>query len=201
MDDRGPAMELDHGRMVHILSPSPDEMQIKYLYPGCARICRFGGRVNAPGNEIYSVLQHCCFVLWLVRKLHPNDYRAQLWALVHDLIECITGDMISPMKQAMEMIAPGAFKGVEAGLEAAMIAGMDVGFSESDFHRVKQADMLAVVTEKEWFTDHILPWPDLPDPLTRNEVPARFQAWWTPRNALAEWTYEYTLLKAKGNTI
>lgn len=74
--------------MVHILSPSIEEIKIEDIAHSLSNICRWNGHTN----EFYSVAQHSIFVS---EQCNPDN---ALWGLLHDATEAYIGDMVRPLK-------------------------------------------------------------------------------------------------------
>lgn len=88
------------GKRFYLADPQPEAMNMEDIIFSLSRICRYGGHIHPRyADEIYSVLQHCVYVLWIMRKLYPNNPHAYLWALLHDATEAWYGDIVSPLKR------------------------------------------------------------------------------------------------------
>lgn len=86
------------GRMVSLLSPRPQDVQIDDIAHALSKICRFGG--HTPYHM--SVAQHSVLVSRLVQP------ELALLALLHDSTEAYVGDVVSPLKHNL-----AAFEEVE----------------------------------------------------------------------------------------
>lgn len=111
--------------------PHIDGIDIEDIAHGLAYQCRFNGQTSA----FYSVAQHSLMVASL---LPPELGRA---ALLHDAAEAYLGDMVKPLK----LLLPD-FNRIEAAVTDQIAAAFGVDFS--DYARIKQADLVALATEK-----------------------------------------------------
>lgn len=75
-----------------LLAPTSEMVDIKDIAHSLARICRYTGHVIP---NTYTVAEHSI----LVASLLPQHLKFQ--GLMHDAGECYTGDISSPMKQAL----------------------------------------------------------------------------------------------------
>lgn len=99
-----------------------------------SNICRFNGHCA----EFYSVAQHSVHVASLVQ-----DERLRFPALLHDACEAYTGDIVTPFKRMFS-----ALRFIEARLEAQVFEHFGVEVSDEDKALIKQADLVALATEK-----------------------------------------------------
>ena len=151
--------------------PRIDGIDIEDIAHGLAYQCRFNGQTRA----FYSVAQHSLMVASLLpQPLH----RA---ALLHDAAEAYLGDMVKPLK----LLLPD-FSRIEAGVTDLIAAAFGVDFSDHD--RIKQADLVALATEKRdlmpnsaepWsYLAGIAPLPESIDPWPPHVAKTAFlQAW------------------------
>src|ERR1700735_2189658 len=100
------------GRRLHLMHPSPLDVEIADIAHGLARVARWNGQTKGP--EIFSVAQHsllveALFAAWDIAS--PSE--ARLAALLHDAPEYVIGDMIAPFKAAVG----SDYKRVEARLQ------------------------------------------------------------------------------------
>jgi uncharacterized protein len=113
------------------LEPRIDDVAIEDIAHGLAYQCRFNGQTRL----FYSVAQHSLIVCSLV----PNELK--LAALLHDAAEAYLGDMVKPLK----VLLP-AFSEIEDNVSR--IIGERFGVDLDHHPLVKQADMVALITEK-----------------------------------------------------
>ena len=92
------------GRVVSILDPTPDMVDIHDIAHALSMTCRFGGHCR----DFYSVAEHSMLVLNLAQNQVANDPSSYqiMWKdfqaiLLHDAAEAYVGDLISPIKREM----------------------------------------------------------------------------------------------------
>jgi uncharacterized protein len=120
------------GRLVHPMSPSPDEIDIHDIARSLANICRFLGHAR----RLYSVAQHSVLVSQLVP---PAD---ALWGLLHDASEAYLCDLPAPLKRLPEM----EFYRIAEDRMLACVA-MKFGLAPEMPASVKHADRVMLATE------------------------------------------------------
>lgn len=125
------------GNRFYPLEPRIDRVAIEDIAHGLAYQCRFNGQTC----EFYSVAQHSLVVASLVAP------RLQLAALLHDAAEAYVGDMVKPLK----VLLP-EFAGIEEKVSAIIAATFGIDFS--DYRPIKQADLVALATEKRDLMPH-----------------------------------------------
>ncbi len=125
------------GNRFYPLEPRIDRVAIEDIAHGLAYQCRFNGQTC----EFYSVAQHSLVVASLV----PPALR--LAALLHDAAEAYVGDMVKPLK----VLLP-EFAGIEEKVSAIIAATFGIDFS--DYGPIKQADLVALATEKRDLMPH-----------------------------------------------
>lgn len=119
------------GHRFYPMAPSIADVAIEDIAHGLAFQCRFNGQTQ----DFYSVAQHSLMVSSLVPQ------RLALAALLHDAAEAYLGDMVKPLK--------GLFPDFSRIEEAVMsIIGNRFGVVEFDDRQIKQADLIALATEK-----------------------------------------------------
>jgi uncharacterized protein len=82
------------GRMVDLLRPDPEQIELIDIAHALARITRFTGH----GDQCFKVAQHSVMV---------HDLARVPWALLHDAAEAYIGDVSSPLKVAMRCYSQG----------------------------------------------------------------------------------------------
>lgn len=100
------------GRQIDLACVSPSDIDILDIAHALSRIGRFNGHTRWPWS--YSVAQHSCQV---ARRL-PDDLALE--GLLHDAAEAYTGDISRPVKQLLELLAPGLWKSIETRIEQAI---------------------------------------------------------------------------------
>lgn len=164
-----------HGRRLPLLRRfgSSTGISITEIAAALARLCRFTGHTAAH----YSVAQHSLLVASLLRHTtRLPQPEAELYALLHDAHEAITGDVSSPMQQALEKLQPG-FRAALAHLQDAwdreifLAAGLvpvppeDIGaairHADRAMLRIELRDLFPETPERD---DAMAGLPDLPHP-------------------------------------
>lgn len=125
------------GNRFYPLEPRIDRVAIEDIAHGLAYLCRFNGQTR----EFYSVAQHSLIVASQV----PAELR--LAALLHDAAEAYLGDMVKPLK----VLLP-AFALLEDKVSAIIAATFGIDFT--DYAPIKQADLVALATEKRDLMPH-----------------------------------------------
>ncbi len=133
------------GRRLHLLDPSPLDLDLKDLVTGISRVNRWCGQTT--GEVGFSVAHHSVLVetilgeiVWPAAPLEPRR-----WALAHDLAEAVYGDIVTPVKAVLG----DAYRELESRLDRALCLaiGFDSGVREEWRKAVKTADKIAAVTE------------------------------------------------------
>ena len=120
------------GRELHPFDPAPEEIDIGDIARSLSRNCRFSGNLSDQwGNDIYTVAQHCVYV---VGELQLNE--ARLWGLLHDASEFPFGDIVSPVKSRFP-----EYKKAENEFGAHVRGRFSVPFSPEIDDAVKKADL------------------------------------------------------------
>lgn len=122
------------GRMVDLLSPDPEQIELIDIAHALARITRFTGH----GDRCFTVAQHSVMV---------HDLARVPWALLHDAAEAYIGDVSSPLKMAMRVMAieagaPSWFDSLEKRWQRAISIRFGVPIVD-----VKNADTVALFVE------------------------------------------------------
>lgn len=125
------------GNRFYPLRPEIDQVSIEDIAHGLAYQCRFNGQTR----EFYSVAQHSLMVASLV----PPELR--MAALLHDAAEAYLGDMVKPIK----VLLP-EFSALEERVSDIIAAFFGIDFS--DYAPIKQADLIALATEKRDLMPH-----------------------------------------------
>lgn len=125
------------GNRFYPLEPRIDRVAIEDIAHGLAYQCRFNGQTC----EFYSVAQHSLVVASLVPP------HMQLAALLHDAAEAYLGDMVKPLKVLLPEFAQ-----IEDKVSLIIAATFGVDFS--DYAPIKNADLVALATEKRDLMPH-----------------------------------------------
>jgi hypothetical protein len=125
------AVETYTGRYVDLLNPDPETICLADIAVGLANTSRFAGQVS----RFYSVAEHSVRVAASV----PWQQLA-LPALLHDAHEAYTGDITAPMKQVLELAAPGIIKDLQHRLDVAIATAMGTWALYFKDPEIKRAD-------------------------------------------------------------
>jgi 5'-deoxynucleotidase YfbR-like HD superfamily hydrolase len=113
-------MSMRSGALVALLMPDWRDISLDDVAIGLARIPRFLGQ----SRRKYSVLEHSLHVCGIVAERDASAAaRTRLAALLHDAHEALTGDIPTPVVNALEMLQPGAKAAIDrlkAGIDSAI---------------------------------------------------------------------------------
>ena len=133
------------GRRLHLLDPSPLDLDLDDLVTGISRVNRWCGQTI--GEVGFNVSHHSCVVEQiLVQMVWPAaSWAVRRWALAHDLAEAVYGDVVTPVKAVLD----GPYRELEHRLERALTLALGFGTQVPEDWRkaVKRADRIAAVTE------------------------------------------------------
>lgn len=162
-----PWMQTRGGQAIELLGDEPIVLDIEDAAKSLARIARFVGHTH--GFLSYSVAQHCVLVSRDPELAGPNRFLG----LVHDLHECVIGDVTSPVKRALKELGDGgAFDFLDHGIMRRVFAGLGLPITDPLLPRVVvNADLRALLTERrDLMGDHqakpwrvgegLEPWPE-----------------------------------------
>lgn len=97
MSDRGDSWQMTaSGKLVFPLAPYAGGIDISDIAFHLGAICRWGGTTR----KHYSVAEHS--VMLARHFLQLGDHEAARWALLHDAAEAYLGDVVRPLKPALE---------------------------------------------------------------------------------------------------
>ena len=119
------------------------ELPIGQIACQLSRLNRYAGAVE------FSVLRHSMLVRHLVRN---QSLRCQLWALLHDVHECWTGDALKPAKE----IAGLAWSNLEALYQRHVMRLADCYPDQHELQMIDDADKEACRLEMQHLPD--CPW-------------------------------------------
>lgn len=183
-----PTINTVDGKLFSYKAMNFGDLTIEGMASALAKICRFGGHCT----EFYSVAEHCV----IVSNLVPRSIA--LLGLIHDLHECVMGDMPSPLKS----ISP-EYKALEKKAAKALQDVLCTWPMYPVDHRVvKKADTLLYLAEREKIMPQLpldhpehgyipLPPPGTPDAHTLEVAKSRIRCldWRAARDLyLARWT-------------
>lgn len=158
-----PWMLTTNGRKFPLIDPAPSDVDFRDIAMQLARINRFNG---ATAGAPYSVAQHCVLVTEILfcaasggrfsaSALVWDRTQAELllYGLLHDAHEAYIGDQISPVFRAIDAIMPKAamtWCRLAAGIDRAVFAaaGLEPGMPAALYNAVRQADLIALATER-----------------------------------------------------
>lgn len=90
------------GRLVDVVHPTPEMVDIEDIAHALSMTCRFSGHCR----EFYSVAEHSVLVeqmgTWLMGCDRHDDVQHSLCLLLHDAAEAYVGDVITPVKRALD---------------------------------------------------------------------------------------------------
>lgn len=110
-----------NGLEIDMLDPRPEQIVLGDIAHALALTCRYGG--HAP--KFYSVAEHSIGVSGLLGQTHGPDVQMMRIGLLHDAAEAYLGDIISPMKRALDAL--GGSMGVNE-LEARWLRAIGTRF-------------------------------------------------------------------------
>lgn len=152
-----------------------------------SNINRFTGHTLRP----YTVAQHSVLVSRFVRD-QGHSVPTQLYALLHDAHECVTGDVSAPLKL---LLRSDKLKWLEGRMDRLIFEafGLPPVPGEWTSYAVKIADLALLNTERrDLLAPCVRAWQlDMPEPLKRAIRP------WSPRRAAATFAKTASELQAK----
>jgi 5'-deoxynucleotidase YfbR-like HD superfamily hydrolase len=133
------------GRRLHLLDPSPIDLDLHDLVIGISRVNRWCGQT---GGEVgFNVAHHSVLVEHILGDMvwPAAAFEARRWALAHDLAEAVYGDVVTPVKAVLG----SAYRELEQRLERALCVALGFGPKPPAQWRqaVKRADKIAAVSE------------------------------------------------------
>jgi len=180
------------GRRLHLLDPSPLDLDLEDLVIGISRVNRWCGQTI--GEIGFNVAHHSVLVEAILGEMvwPAAAFEVRRWALAHDLAEAVYGDAVTPVKAVLGQ----PYRELEQRLERALCLALGFGAAVPEAWRraVKRADRIAAVseavqlagwTEKEarqlvgrgyrgkLWPEALEPWPELK---AREQWKARFRA-------------------------
>lgn len=84
------------GKILDLLNPNPEDIDIESIASSLSKICRFGGHLK----KHYSVAEHSVFATVLaMQNNEEEDFLKAL--LLHDAAEAYLGDVVKPLKNEL----------------------------------------------------------------------------------------------------
>ena len=133
------------GRRLHLLDPSPLDLDLADLVIGVSRVNRWCGQTL--GEVGFNVAHHSIVVEQILGEMvWPGaPWEVRRWALAHDLAEAVYGDVVTPVKAVLGQ----TYRELERRLERALCLALGFGTSVPAEWRkaVKRADRISAVSE------------------------------------------------------
>lgn len=155
-------IQTSSGKLVPIMNPSPDDIDLEDIVHSLPKQCRFNGHCNA----FYSVAEHCVRGHDLAMEWYGPDIAREF--LLHDATEAYVGDCIRPVKRLIPF-----FEEIEQGFWKAISTKFGLPYIHSE--EVHYLDNVMVVWEKRDLLPNSCHWPNLPD-ITSLKLP-ELQPW------------------------
>jgi 5'-deoxynucleotidase YfbR-like HD superfamily hydrolase len=134
------------GRRLHLLDPSPVDVEISDAIYGISRQMRWNGQTS--GEVGFTVAQHSVMVEEILTAMvwAKAPIEARLAALVHDLAEWVLSDLSTPVKAVIKAAGYGE---LEQRVDRAirLRIGLPAVLPEAWVDHLKRADRIAGVTE------------------------------------------------------
>jgi 5'-deoxynucleotidase YfbR-like HD superfamily hydrolase len=134
------------GRRLHLLDPSPVDVEISDAIYGISRQMRWNGQTT--GEVGFTVAQHSVTVeaIFTAMVWPKAPVEARLAALVHDLAEWVLSDLSTPVKAVIKAAGYGE---LEQRVDRAirLRIGLPAVLPEAWIDPLKRADRIAGVTE------------------------------------------------------
>jgi 5'-deoxynucleotidase YfbR-like HD superfamily hydrolase len=134
----GHVIETYSGKLISLLDPQPEDIDIKDIAISLARICRFNGHCN----HFYSVATHSVYTACVVDE-HLGDLMTIYAALLHDAGEAYYGDVTTPVKR---LLGP-AWKELNERFDRVIADKFGIVWTEERKRVVKYADQVAGSSE------------------------------------------------------
>lgn len=166
-------MQTYTGLQFDLTNPEPSAVRLADIAAGLSRIARFNGHTH----DHYSVAQHSLLCESLVTG---GDLVFRLAVLLHDAHEAYTGDITTPVQDALSEVLDGARWGVghlQRGLDAAIYEAFGwphgAGTTNAQQIKIRRLDLLALAIEKrDMLAPEPAPWIPLPDPAGHERIVA-----------------------------
>jgi len=96
--DRGPWLATSTGGMWSILSPHPDDVDIRNIAAGLSRECRYAGQLKDDADFLAVAEHSAIMAVYAVETGIAKTLEDALAILLHDASEAFFGDMPTPVK-------------------------------------------------------------------------------------------------------
>ena len=150
-------MQTYSGHQFWPIDPRPEEIHVIDIAHALANQCRYAGHCR----EFYSVAQHSV----LVSRIVPPEHA--LWGLLHDAAEAYLVDLPRPVKRYSTL--GDCYRDVESRLMAVVCDRFGLPATEPPC--VKDADNVALMTEKRDLMPGLFKWREVAEPLADVIVP------------------------------
>lgn len=136
-------LETRSGRVVNLLRPEPDQIDLNDIAYGLSRIFRYGAQ-----SEL-TVAEHSVHVaLYMITMLGCTDPHVIMAGLLHDAAEAYAGDQTRPFLRCLSKDALSEIRMLHCLLDIAIIEKLTGYFpSETDKKLIKQADDIILQLE------------------------------------------------------
>ena len=184
MGAHDPWVQTNYGVDFQLLEVSPNNVRSKDIAWALGGINRY----NAHTNFYYSVAEHCSLISdYLLRT--TGDPMVALAGLLHDAHEAYTGDMTSPMQNAMEILVPGfkkAFRALQARIDKAILRALDLDEVVDLYAPIIAECDLRIVTDEQNQAMRPSPFPDNAGWPSKKGLGVTLQ-FWSRERASREW--------------
>jgi len=85
------------GKVINLLDPKPEEINIEDIARGLAYNCHFGGHTP----KFFSIAQHCLMVVQMMKEDNCST-ELMMAGLLHDAAEAYLGDVVKPLKVELD---------------------------------------------------------------------------------------------------
>jgi len=163
------------GRKVSILSPQPDQINLKDAAHALSLQCRYAGNCS----RFYSVAEHTCWGAFLLQEEDAPKEIIQSW-LLHDVSEAYIGDIIRPVKVYLP-----AFQDIEERFMEVIYKKFNTPRNEKQVYRVD--NIMSAIEKASLFPNNSDVWPGLPDVSNYNIDLKKNKLYFSAKETLIEW--------------
>lgn len=126
-------IQTQSGKMVDLLRPAVNQIELEDIAAALSKICRFGGH----SKFFYSVAEHSVLATRLALQSGENDVRS---ILMHDASEAYLGDVVKPLKINLQK-----YNEIEANMESVIRSRFSI---PNEKLKVKYYDLAMLKIEK-----------------------------------------------------